>query len=380
MKTKVLLVIRWPVGGIRTFVRYVYRNFDRNKWQFTIIAPEMDEMKILIDDLHEFDVAYLPVREMPNDWTSCFGKMFQSVSRQLVIKKYDLIHSHGFTSGMCSAIPAFLLRTPHLMTSHETLNDKQFDDLKGKTRLIGMKFLFMLIDKVHSVSYDAQDNLLKYFPHLMRKGKCIVIPNGIEIRRFLEAERRDFRTELYLSDEVFLIGFLGRFMAPKGFRYLVDAIDILREVTDLPKKPLVLNFGEGGFIREEKQAIKVRGLEEFFRFMPFTPNVAKTLKGLDVVVMPSLSEACGLLAMEAMVCGTPLIGTDCIGLREILRNTPAIMVPKANSIALAQALRQEILANHKNEFMLFKQSAVDRFCASKTSRALLQFYGKMLQI
>ena len=335
-------------------------------------------MKILVDDLCVADVVYIPVRDMPTDGSSGFWKLFRRVSSELVKGKYDLVHSHGFISGMCSAIPAFFRRTPHLMTSHETLNDKQFVGLKGRIQLFGMLLLFGLIDKVHSVSRDASDNLLKYFPALAKKeGKCIVIPNGIEVERFLEAEPRDLRVELGLGGDVFLIGFFGRFMAPKGFRYLVDAIDILRKVSDLPKKPLVLTFGDGGFIREEKQVIRERGMEEYFHFLPFAPNVAGTLKGLDVVAMPSLSEACGLLAMEAMVCGVPLIGSDCIGLREVLQGTPAIVVPKADAAALAQALARELEAGSRDLFLKYREKAPTHYDVRITSQSILSLYECM---
>jgi glycosyltransferase involved in cell wall biosynthesis len=266
------------------------------------------------------------------------------------------------------------------MTSHETLHDKQFAGLKGKIRRLGMAWLFGLIDKVHSVSHDAQANLSEYFPSLAGKeGKCVVIPNGIEVERFLEAEPRNLRGELGLGDDVFLIGFLGRFMAPKGFRLLVDAVEILRNGNNLPKRPLVLTFGDGGFIREEKQAINEKGLEDSFRFMPFTSNVAGTIKGVDVVAMPSLWEACGLLAMEALVCGTPLIGSDCIGLREVLQGTPAIVVKAKDEIMLAEAIEKEVRNPVKKNFISFVEEAANRFDVRKQSLELMAIYVQIMR-
>jgi glycosyltransferase involved in cell wall biosynthesis len=378
-KKRVLLVVRWPVGGIRTFIRYVYRNFDPSEWHFTIVAPDMEEMRVLVDDLSDLDVAYIPVCGIPTDGSSGFWKMFRSVSSLVIKGRFDLVHSHGFISGMCAAVPAFFRRTPHLMTSHETLHDKQFAGLKGRIRRLGMAWLFGLIDKVHSVSHDAQANLFGYFPSLVRKeGKCVVIPNGIEVERFLEAEPRDLRGELGLGEDVFLIGFMGRFMAPKGFRYLVDAIEILRNEKTLPKRPLVLAFGDGGFIREEKEAIKARGLENNFCFMPFTSNVAGSLKGVDVVAIPSLWEACPLLPMESLVCGTPLIGSDCVGLREVLQGTPAIVVGKAEAVSLARELEEEMKTNSRELFLNYCATASDRFNVKNTVLSINILYSSML--
>jgi glycosyltransferase involved in cell wall biosynthesis len=370
---KILLIVRWPVGGIRTYIRYVYRSFDPEKWRLTILAPDISEMRVLITDLAGLNVRFIPIEENPSPVS-----YYMKVTSTLMRERYDLVHSHGFTSAMAMALPAFLRRTPHLMTSHDILNIQQFAGLKGWCKHLGMAWLFGLIDLVHSVSNDAQENLFEYFPSLSRKnGKCVVIPNGIEVERFVEAEPRDLRGELGLDENVFLIGFLGRFMSQKGFRYLVDAIELLRANEFLPKRPLVLTFGDGGFIREEKQAVQERGLEDNFVFMPFTPNVAGTIKGLDVVIMPSIWEACGLLAMETLVCGVPLIGSNCIGLREVLKGTPAIVVEKADAADLARALVQEMEMSSRESFLNFRETAKKMFDIRKTSQTLENIYDRM---
>ena len=85
--------------------------------------------------------------------------------------------------------------------------------------ILGMCFHF--VDTIHSVSHGAQDNLLFYFPRLRKQtSKLVVIPNGIETKRFFIDDREDWRKQLDLSKGTFLIGFFGRFMAQKGFKYL----------------------------------------------------------------------------------------------------------------------------------------------------------------
>jgi len=257
------------------------------------------------------------------------------------------------------------------MTIHETLTTEQPKKISDRLRNTLLSLALPLINIIHHVSNDAKKNILdnipvlKYFPQ-----KHVVIQNGIKVQQFIKAEAIDLSKQINLQDNMFLIGFFGRFMPEKGFEYLVEAIEILSEKKYLLKKPVVLAYGWGAFIREEQEIIKNKRLDDYFRFMPFTSNVASSLKGLDVVVVPSLREACPLLPMEAMTCGVPVIGTNCIGLREVLKNTPATVVPPEDSGALSDALIQEMYKLSKEKIENFVNTASKRFDVKKKSEKL----------
>jgi len=361
-KKRILLVVRWPGGGIRTFMRYVYRLFPVESYCFTLIAPNEIEMPVLLEDLAGLDLTYCPVSINPTPM-----EIFRAVFRQLYSGSIDIVHSQGFTSGICAAIPASIARVPHLLTVHETLNHSQFSGRFGFGKRIAMEAILSLVGTIQSVSYDAQANLLEFFPIL--RARCLVISNGIDVEPFQNAVPRDLRGELGLGGDYYLVGFLGRFMSPKGFIHLVDAVAQLSE-QGLQKRLLVLAFGEGGFIREEKAALKDRGLESFFRFLPFTPDVAGVIKGLDLVAMPSLREACPLLPMETLVCGIPLIASDCIGLREVVKDTPTLMVPVGNSNALADGIRFFMEQDQRQRFIEYAPIAAMRYNVEATATAI----------
>lgn len=357
-KYRVLLVVRHMVGGIRTFLRYVYKNIAYHKYEFTLISTEPTEIRMLLDDFNGLDLRFVSA----GDYNVANKEFFKVVTKTIWNNKFDLIHSHGFTSGACSVLGSILTKVPHIITCHDVFTEKQFVGFTGLIKKIGTGLTLMMADSIHCVSNDAKNNLLSYLKVLkFCKNELAVIPNGIETERFINARKRDFRVELELSRDTFLIGFLGRFMSQKGFKYLIEAVEQIKEIKDLPKKPLILCFGEGGYIREDRDDIVSRGLAESVLFLPFISNVASTLKGLDVVVMPSLWEASGLLAMETMVVGVPLIGTNCIGLREVLKDTAATVIPARDSSALAQALIKEIKNPSAVKAGNFSTQAATRF-------------------
>jgi glycosyltransferase involved in cell wall biosynthesis len=374
---EILLIVRWPVGGIRTFLRYVYRHFDKSSYKLTIIAPDVEEMQILMTDLADTAIEYVPIKNMPIDGSTGFGLMFKSVVKQLFRKHFDVVHSHGFTSAMSADLPVCFFRIPHILTSHDILNRKQFAGIKGLLKKIGLCSLLWRIDCIHCVSIDAMNNLLAHIPILRKKHKKIItIPNGIEVSRFLIDDREDFTNIDGVKKEDFLIGFFGRFMAQKGFRYLVDAIEILSK-QDLPRPIRVLCFGWGGFVREEQVMLLNRGLLDYFVFLPFRDNVARAIRGVNVVVMPSLWEACPILPMETMVAGVPLIGSDCIGLREVLQGSAARMVPTGDAGALAEAIANEMAESTLERSLAYRNEASLRFDVINQANQLKNIINKL---
>lgn len=375
-KHHILLVVRWPIGGIRSFLRYVYKHFDSSRYRFTLLMPEDPERKppdqpsehqAVLHDLAGLDLSYvtLPPRHSPLD----FVKRLLSILRS---QKIDLIHSHGWTAGVYATLPALLLRIPHVLTLHELLYPDEFKGWTGAAKLKVLSGLLSRVNVIHFVSYEARNNTLRFLPGLKNgKAKLVSILNGVDIPEYWGDAKRDLRAELKLSENTFLIGFLGRFMPVKGFKYLIDALqDLIRGSAGLGRKPVVVTFGWGGFIREEMEEVRKRGLEKSVLSLPFTPNVASALRSLDVIVMPSLSESCGLLAMEAMVAGAPVIGTDCPGLKEVLEGTPAVMVPMRNGTALAEALSSEIKNSSRSKVKAFREEAARRFDVKKQAAEL----------
>ncbi|AJY68196.1 hypothetical protein RW64_00575 [Geobacter sulfurreducens] len=267
-----------------------------------------------------------------------------------------------------------------MVTIHDVFVSGQFDGWLGFLKKTIISILLPLVNVIHTVSNDAKDNLIDYLPTLKYfRNRIIPILNGIEIERFKQAEVINLRAQLDIDSNTFLIGFLGRFMRQKGFVYLVDAIDMLAKEYKIDKKPVIIAFGEGAFIREEMITIKQKGLNDSVYFMPFEPNIAPILKGLDVVVMPSLWEACGLLAMESMVVGTPLVTTNCIGLREVVCDTPCRTVSIMNSKELAQAIYDEMVEPSKVVFEKYSPEAARRFDVVHHSNKIENIINKLIE-
>jgi len=214
----------------------------------------------------------------------------------------------------------------------------------------------------------------------LRKCRWVVIPNGIDIAEFA-GDRGDSRTEflckLGLTEANFVFGFFGRFMPQKGFDLIVEAMSILR-ADSRAGSFMILAVGSGDYVRESIALVHRRGLKDRFIFMPAQNSIAPLLAGCDCVLMPSRWEAFGLLAAECLCTGTPLIASDCIGLREIVEDTPAVIIPSENPSALAEAMIKVASdPEARRRARAFRKSAAERFDVRQTARTLTALWGEL---
>ena len=367
-RERVLLVVRYPVGGIRTYIKYIYQQRIFDEFDFTVITPDPELKSFFSEIFAGRNFEYISCKD---DWS-----LLKNVWDYVKKGRISLIHSHGFTAGSLSTIIAMRAHIPHLMTAHDVFQKKQFIGFKGRVKKWLLSMLFRRIDRIHTVSVDATNDLFAFFPAVKSKRvKCI--PHGIDAELFYNAVASDLKLK-NIEKSPCLIGFFGRFMAQKGFNYLVDAIEIIVRDKLTDREPMVLTFDWGGFVREEYIDIENRGLKKYFHMMQYTENMPGVIKAVDIVVMPSLWESSGLLGMESLVAGTPIIGANCIGLREVLSDSPATLVPPMDSGSLARAIAKEMNESRKKEFEQFASIARDRFSLQRPSAELKKLYVELV--
>lgn len=373
-RPRILVVIRWPVGGIRTWCRYVYRNAAFAGYDIEILLPMMEEAVALRDDL---DGTGIKVTLIPyDDSVMSFGL---KVARRIRAGRYALVHSHGFTSGVLSMVPCKLLGVPHLLTPHDVVLEDQYRDARGRVARLLLSLLLRSASWVQPVGEAAAQNLAEAFPRSFgRKRNVVVVRNGIDTARFLSATPEEVRQAYSIPADAIVVGFFGRFMAQKGFRYLVDAVSMHERGRAGGRQLVVLAVGGGGFRREEEESVGERGLKQNFRFIDFTPNVAALLKAVDVVAMPSLWEACPLLPMEALTAGTPIVVSNWSACVEIARDTPARVVPMRDAAALLDAILAMIEPRMRIASASFSPTAAARFDIASTIQGIADLYERIL--
>jgi glycosyltransferase involved in cell wall biosynthesis len=372
MDKNILVVARWPVGGIRTYMRYMFSHFPV-EFRLTVLAASTQEDKALEDDVRTYGAS---LHLVSVKGTAGFAA---AVRKELGNKCYDLILSQGFVSAVAVYLANLVYRVPHILTIHGIVEPQY---LGGRLGFFKRRFLGWVLSQVtvlYGVSNDILEHLYHEFPRLRTNGPLpLVILNGIEPDMFdlLPEQPLDLRAQLGLADTTFLFGFFGRFMPQKGFDLLIEAVEQLR--TKHPEATIaVIAVGSGDYVREYQANIKNKQLESYFHFLPFQPLVHHLYPQVDVVVMPSRWEACPLLPMEVLIMGTPLIASNCIGTREIIADTPVFVIEEENLGQLVDKMSDCMLNNRLESFQVFRTEARKRFDVAFAAQRLVQFIQNM---
>lgn len=368
---KVLLTARQPGGGIRTFLRYIYSQNCFSDVSLTLVAPDVG--------LSGYLEQHIPTDRFEANYIAPSNRaLLRSIREKLAEDRFDLVHSHGFTAGVMTEIARLGCGIPHLMTAHDVFRNEQFPGIKGLAKRHALSLLFRRVDRIHTVTESAGENFMEFMPWVHPEHIKTIL-HGIDTEYFRRGQREDLRSALKIPNDRPLIGYFGRFMAQKGFKTLVDAMGLISASVESSQMPHVITFGWGGFIREDYQYIKDCGLSEYFHQLPATDAMPDMLKSVDMVAMPSRWEACGLLAMEALCAGVPIIGTNCVGLRDVLEGTPGLMITPRASNELAIAIQEFVKTPRRMEFERYQPIACKRFEVERPAVGLRHLYAQMVK-
>ncbi|MDH5507197.1 MAG: glycosyltransferase [Anaerolineae bacterium] len=165
-----------------------------------------------------------------------------------------------------------------------------------------------------------------------------MVHNFVDMAYFTQdSKARDsMRKSLEDSEEKFLIGFSGRLVAVKGWRYLLEAMELLSK----RKGYKALFAGTGPDEEKLKAAIQKSNLTGLATPLGHVKNINHFYNALDVLVIPSVIEPVGMVQLEAQACGTPVVAFDTEGVREIIGNSNARLIPVGDVKALASAIEE----------------------------------------
>lgn len=235
-------------------------------------------------------------------------------------RAYDLVHSHYWLSGLVGHRIARWWRIPHVVLFHTLglLKNRALEaPVEPETRVWTEKALCGQCERVIATTEVEGRELAELYDAPSRKIR--VIPCGVDLMRFKPQDKQKARGSLGLTRDEAIVLYVGRFDPIKGISELLGAMAMMQ--TDRPVK-LILVGGDGDSAAEARAVRALTDRLDLGDRAVFVGRVAhKHLPAYygaaDVLAVPSHYESFGLVALEALACGTPVVAPS-VGVMSML--------------------------------------------------------------
>ena len=315
-------------GGMNVYVLQLARELGRCGNQVDVFTrwhdPDDPQVIDLGDNARVIHLKAGPYFETKSSLSRYIPEFLENLYRfqRSEETSYDLIHSHYWLSGSAGIKLSDEWDIPHVTTFH-TLAKTKMQAWAGETesqlRVATEALVMRSVDAIVVSTEQEREDLSRLYhisPHNVR-----VIPAGVDLKLFRPIDKARARKALGLSEKRIVLS-VGRVEPLKGLDVLIGAMARLEDTADTR---LLIVGGQPGRDRELtrlKSMATTLGLQDA---VTFTGTVDQTelpnyYSAADVFVMPSYYESFGLVALEAMACGTPVIASRVAGLKTFVKD------------------------------------------------------------
>lgn len=369
------------VNGVSTSIQTFSREFQALGHQVTLIAPEYP-----VDYQAEFELQRIRSRYLPLDPEDRLMRKayIQRLLAKLRQQQFDILHIHTpFVAHYQGLWLAEQLELPVIETYHTYFEVYLEQYLKfiprAWLRMMARHFSRSQCLAINTLVVPTQP-MHEVLEGYGLKGRMRVIPTGIPSGQYSGGDRDAFRQQHDIEPQREVLLFVGRAAHEKNIGFLLRMHQQL-----LKKRPdtLLIIAGEGPALPFLKQHVRHHQLEQQVRFIGYFKNAAQIsdcYAAADLFVFASPTETQGLVLLEAMQAGTPVVTTAIMGTAEIMRDGKGGLVAEANETHFAAQV--ERLLDDKT---LYQQCVVEaqqkaaEWSARAMAKKMLELYTEVIE-
>ena len=346
-------------GGQNVYVDQVSRNLGLLGFDVDVFTRrDSEELPDVMEWAHGVRVVHLragPARFIKKDpmWHHMprFRDGFLHYAR-LGHRPYDLIHANFWMSGWAACQAKRLLQIPVVQIFHALGKVKRMHqgdaDTSPHDRIVTEYSVIEEVDRIIAQCPNEMHELVTLYD--TDPSKIEVIPSAVDVDAFRPVPKEQARAELGLDPDAWTVVYVGRMLPRKGIDNLVEGFARLARRADVPVRLVIVGgeTTEGNPMQtpEIRRLAEMAALFRIRRLVHFTGKRDQTMlryyySAADVAVTTPWYEPFGLTPLEAMACGTPVIGSDVGGIKfTVADGETGFLVPPREPIALADRLQR----------------------------------------
>ena len=391
------------IGGMNVYVRELTRHLGQAGVHVDVFTRSQDEHvpHILHDLGYGNRVVHIPAGlevPLPKKELATYLPQFVSGVQQFAREKgihYDLIHAHYWMSGIAGKALKESWGSP-LVTMYHTLAlmknrvAQSPAEIEGEYRIDGEMASMAASDRIIAAT-PAEEAQLQFL-YQVNAEKIAIIPPGVDTSHFYPIPPDEARSAIGIPPDDRMLLYVGRIEPLKGIDTLIRAMALMREtcahnlcphyLTIIGGSPEVLPEDINSEMARLQRLARELGLENVVLFLgkrgqdtlPYYYSAA------EVLIMPSHYESFGLVALEAMACGTPVVASQVGGLAFLVQDgETGYVVPDGDPEALCQRLTQ-LVQNAELRRQMGQQAAdyAHRYAWERIAERVINLYHDLL--
>ncbi|MBN2362604.1 glycosyltransferase family 4 protein [candidate division WOR-3 bacterium] len=388
-KLKILILsdVYYPTpGGVSEHIYNFAKNMRQRGHKVVIVAPKVSRKK---SPEHDFDVLRagkaVPVRANKSVAKVTVGaRLYWEVKDIVRSENWDIIHTHGPYAPVLPYLGQKFNCRSALLGDHVTAKIATFHASYRRVLPyeIFKAFLqkpFSKIDGLIAVSEEAKESVEKYL-----KGNFRIIPNGVDSNYF----NPDLPRVDKFSENDFNIFFAGRFDPRKGVTYLVKGFYFILKF--VPDAKLWIGGGDKyrklglDFIMSRLKAKNpvIASRVEYLKFIPYA-ELPRYFASADIFCSPAIGgESFGIVLIEAMACGTPVVASNIAGYKEVVSDNKDGLLFKPRDI---KDLARKVVTLAKDRQLRKKmgengrKKVLEKYSWDKVTDSIEDYYYEVLE-
>ena len=374
------------IGGSGRVVYEVSKRLANRGYQVYVLVPRLRRELLPKETREGIRIRRYPVKSW-NALTFILSSLFNSrrVFNQILQEvSFDLIHFNQPLSAQGISGSRRIASIPRVYHFYSPWHREY--EVRYKKRGMGSFFRKRMEGKVLSscqriivLSEYSKEQVISI--HKIPASRIEVIPGGVDIEKFkLPADKKGLREKLHIAKEKFLL-FTVRELVPRmGLENLVSAMkDVVKE-----RRDVLLIIGGEGFLRSELEAmVEELKLGDYIKFKGMIKEEQLPLyyQAADLFILPTrYLEGFGLVTLEALASGTPVLGTPIGGTKEILgRLNGELLFEGTDAHSISRLILKFITLGKKDMSRRYRQFVIDHYSWEKVISRIEKVYKEVAE-
>ncbi len=200
----------------------------------------------------------------------------------------------------------------------------------------------------------------------IKEGKIAVIQKGVDLKRF----KLNIRPTDQFPKKLLFVGLL---ISRKGIIQLINAV---KRLIDIGYELILDVIGDGELAGQVAEQVRTLDLKKHVNLLGARPNeeVSEYMQNCDLLVLPSFAESFGVVVIEAIACGKPVVSTYCGGPEDIITKETGILIQPGDENALVEAIKYVLDNPQKYDAHKIREYAERNFALELVTSKLMELY------